>query len=104
MPKNNQKQPCSGEREAKRYFLKILKIIFYIFITLLNQKQTKSIIIKLSKMKNIKKLQNQIKILNTKIQLGKVKNAYAVMGKVKKLKEQLQVEIDLFNWENYLSQ
>ena len=55
-------------------------------------------------MKNIKKLQNQLKILNTKIQLGKVKNAYAVMGKVKKLKEQLQVEIDLFNWENYLSQ
>ncbi|MGI9137646.1 MAG: hypothetical protein ACR2IM_01265 [Sediminibacterium sp.] len=55
-------------------------------------------------MKNIKKLQNQIKILNTKIQLGKVKNAYAVMGKVKKLKEQLQVEIDLYNWENYLSQ
>jgi hypothetical protein len=55
-------------------------------------------------MKNIKKLQNQIKILNIKIQLGNAKNVYALMGKVKKLKEQLQVEIDLFNWENYLSQ
>ena len=54
-------------------------------------------------MKNIKKLKNQIKILNTKIQLGKVKNVYAVMGKVKKLKEQLQAENDLFNWENYIS-
>jgi hypothetical protein len=54
-------------------------------------------------MKNIKKLENQIKILNTKIELGKVKNVYAVMGKVAKLKQQLQVEIDLFNWENYLS-
>ena len=55
-------------------------------------------------MKNIKKLQNQIKALNTKIQLGKTKNVYAVMGKIKKLKEQLQVEIELYNWENYLSQ
>ena len=54
-------------------------------------------------MKNIKKIQSQIRVLNTKIQLGKVKNVYAVMGKVAKLKQQLQVEIDLFNWENYLS-
>ena len=54
-------------------------------------------------MKNIKKIQSQIRVLNTKIQLGKVKNVYAVMEKIKKLKTQLQVEIDLYNWENYLS-
>ena len=55
-------------------------------------------------MKNIKKLQNQIKALNKKIQLNQAKNVYAVMGKIKKLKEQLQVEIELYNWENFLSQ
>lgn len=55
-------------------------------------------------MKNIKKIQSQIKALNTKIQLGKVKNVYAVMEKIKKLKTKLQIEIDLYNWENYLSQ
>ena len=54
-------------------------------------------------MKNIKKIQSQIKVLNTKIHLGKVKNVYAVMEKIKKLKTQLQIEIDLYNWENYLS-
>ena len=55
-------------------------------------------------MKNIKKLQNQIKALNKKIQLNQAKNVYAVMGKIKKLKEQLQVEIDNHNWESYLSE
>jgi hypothetical protein len=77
---------------------------FYIFIILLNLKQTKFIIIKLSKMKTIKKLQNQIKALNKKLELNQAKNVYAVMGKIKKLKEQLQVEIDNHNWESYLSE
>jgi hypothetical protein len=77
---------------------------FYIFIILLNLKQTKFIIIKLFKMKTIKKLQNQIKALNKKLELNQAKNVYAVMGKIKKLKEQLQVEIDNHNWESYLSE
>jgi hypothetical protein len=77
---------------------------FYIFIILLNLKQNKFIIIKLSKMKTIKKLQNQIKALNKKLELNQAKNVYAVMGKIKKLKEQLQVEIDNHNWESYLSE
>jgi hypothetical protein len=77
---------------------------FYIFIILLNIKQTKFIIIKLSKMKTIKKLQNQIKALNKKLELNQAKNVYAVMGKIKKLKEQLQIEIDNYNWETYLSE
>ena len=55
-------------------------------------------------MKNIKKLQNQIKALNKKLELNQAKNVYAVMGKIKKLKEQLQVEIDNHNWESYLSE
>lgn len=55
-------------------------------------------------MKNINKLKNQIKALNKKIQLKQVKNPYSVMGKIDKLKEQLQIEIDNYNWENYLSQ
>ena len=71
---------------------------------MLNIKCTNSIIIKLSKMKTIKKLQNQIKALNKKLELNQAKNVYAVMGKIKKLKEQLQVEIDNHNWESYLSE
>lgn len=71
---------------------------------MLNLKQTKFIIIKLSKMKNIKKLQNQIKALNKKIQLNQVKNVYAIRGKINKLKEQLQIEIDNHHWESYLSE
>jgi hypothetical protein len=55
-------------------------------------------------MKNIKKLQNQIKALNKKIQLNQVKNIYAVRGKINKLKEQLQIEMDNHYWENFLSQ
>lgn len=55
-------------------------------------------------MKTIKKLQNQIKALNKKLELNQAKNVYAVMGKIKKLKEQLQVEIDNHNWESYLSE
>jgi len=71
---------------------------------LLNLKQTNLKIIKLSKMKTIKKLQNQIKALNKKLELKQVKNVYAVMGKIKKLKEQLQIEIDNHNWESFLSE
>ena len=41
-------------------------------------------------MKNIKKLQNQIKALNKKLELNQAKNVYAVMGKIKKLKEQFK--------------
>lgn len=81
-----------------------MHILNLFFSNLLNIKYTNSIIIKLSKMKNIKKLQNQIKALNKKIQLNQAKNVYAVMGKIKKLKEQLQVEIDNHNWESYLSE
>jgi len=55
-------------------------------------------------MKTIKKLQNQIKALNKKLDLNQAKNVYAVMGKIKKLKEQLQIEIDNHNWETYLSE
>lgn len=55
-------------------------------------------------MKNINKLKNQIKALNKKLQLNQVKNPHSVMGKMIKLKEQLQIEIDNYNWENYLSQ
>ena len=55
-------------------------------------------------MKNIKKLQNQIKALNKKIQLNQVKNVYAIRGKINKLKEQLQIEIDNHHWESYLYQ
>ena len=70
---------------------------------MLNLKQTKFIIIKLSKMKNIKKLQNQIKALNKKIQLNQVKNVYAIRGKINKLKEQLQIEIDNHNCDDILN-
>ena len=54
-------------------------------------------------MQTINKLKAQIKALNTLIKEGRVKNVYAVMEKIKKLKTQLQVEIHLYNWENYLS-
>jgi hypothetical protein len=55
-------------------------------------------------MQKINKLKAQIKALNTKIQNGKVKNIYAVQGKIKLLKNSLQIEMELYNWENYLSQ
>ena len=81
-----------------------MHILNLFFSNLLNIKYTNSIIIKLSKMKTIKKLQNQIKALNKKLELNQAKNVYAVMGKIKKLKEQLQIEIDNHNWETYLSE
>jgi hypothetical protein len=54
-------------------------------------------------MKKINKLKAQIKALNTRIQAGNVKNVYAVQNKIKTLKMHLQIEIDNYNWENYLS-
>jgi len=70
---------------------------------LLNQNQINFTIIKLSKMKNIKKLQNQIKALNFKLLQGNVKNVYAVKGKINELKGKLQQEIDRYNWEAFES-
>lgn len=54
-------------------------------------------------MKNIKKLQNQIKALNFKLLQGNVKNVYAVKGKINELKGKLQQEIDRYNWEAFES-
>lgn len=55
-------------------------------------------------MGKINKLKAQIKALNTKIKNGNVKNIHAVQGKIKSLKNILQIEMDNYNWENYLSQ
>jgi hypothetical protein len=55
-------------------------------------------------MQKINKLKAQIKALNSRIEQGKVKNVYAVQNKIKTLKNSLKIEIDLYNWENYLSQ
>jgi hypothetical protein len=54
-------------------------------------------------MQNINKITMQIKALNKRIEEGKVKNVYAVQNKIKTLKNRLKIEIDLYNWENYLS-
>lgn len=54
-------------------------------------------------MKKIQKLQNQIWVLNQKIKEQKSDNLHALKNKVKTLKEKLRIEIDLYNWENYLS-
>jgi len=54
-------------------------------------------------MQKINKLKAQIKALNTRIKEGKVKNIYALQNKVKALKMTLQIELDNYNWENYLS-
>jgi hypothetical protein len=54
-------------------------------------------------MKKINKLKAQIKALNRQIQEGKVKNIYPVQNKIKSLKMALQIEMDNYNWENYLS-
>lgn len=55
-------------------------------------------------MQKINKLKAQIKALNKRIEDGKVKNIYAVQNKVKTLKNSLKIELELYNWENYLSQ
>lgn len=54
-------------------------------------------------MQTINKLTAQIRALNKRIADGKVKNVYAVQNKIKSLKNRLKIEIDLYNWENYLS-
>ena len=54
-------------------------------------------------MQKINKLKAQIKALNMRIKDGKVKNIYAVQNKIKNLKIALQIEMDNYNWENYLS-
>ena len=54
-------------------------------------------------MQTINKLTAQIRALNKRIAEGKVKNVYAVQNKIIVLKNRLKIEIDLYNWENYLS-
>lgn len=54
-------------------------------------------------MEKINKLKAQIKALNNRIKDGKVKNLYSIQNKIKNLKMALQIEIDNYNWENYLS-
>lgn len=54
-------------------------------------------------MKKIEKLKAQIKALNSRLKEGKVKNIYAIQNKIKTLKMQLNIELDNYAWENYLS-
>jgi hypothetical protein len=54
-------------------------------------------------MQKINKITAQIRALNKRIEDGKTKNVYAVQNKIKTLKNRLKIEIDLYNWENYLS-
>ena len=54
-------------------------------------------------MQKVNKTTMQIKALNKRIAEGNVKNVYAVQNKIKTLKNRLKIEIDLYNWENYLS-
>ena len=54
-------------------------------------------------MEQIKKLENQIKALNKRLQEGKVKNVYSIQNKIKGLKNRLKIEIDNHHWETYLS-
>jgi predicted transcriptional regulator len=54
-------------------------------------------------MEQIKKLENQIKALNKRLQEGKVKNVYSIQNKIKSLKNKLKIEIDNHHWETYLS-
>jgi hypothetical protein len=54
-------------------------------------------------MQKINKLKAQIKALNTRIKVGNIKNVYAVQNKIKSLKIALKIELDNYNWENYLS-
>ena len=54
-------------------------------------------------MEQIKKLENQIKALNKRLQEGKVKNVYSIQNKIKSLKNRLKIEIDNHHWETYLS-
>jgi hypothetical protein len=54
-------------------------------------------------MQKINKLKAQIKALNSRINEGKVKNVYPIQNKIKSLKMALKIEMDNYNWNNYLS-
>ena len=54
-------------------------------------------------MSKINKLKAQILALNNRIKTGKVKNVYSIQNKIKQLKSDLKIEMDNYNWENYLS-
>lgn len=51
----------------------------------------------------INKLKSQIKALNNRLKEGKAKNIYSLQNKIKSLKIQLNIEIERYAWENYLS-
>ena len=51
----------------------------------------------------INKLKAQILALNNRIKTGKVKNVYSIQNKIKQLQNSLKIELDNYNWENYLS-
>ena len=55
---------------------------------------------------DIKQLEAQIRAINEKLKnytFKSEKSFYKAKNKVKTLKETLQIEIDNYNWENYLS-
>lgn len=54
-------------------------------------------------MKKIMKLKNQIKILNQKLSSGNVKNPFALEVKIRKLKMELYIETENYNWEAFES-
>jgi predicted RNase H-like nuclease (RuvC/YqgF family) len=51
----------------------------------------------------VNKLKSQIKALNNRLKEGKAKNIYSLQNKIKSLKMQLNIEIERYAWENYLS-
>ncbi len=54
-------------------------------------------------MSKIEKLKAQIRVLTLKVKNNETKNIYALKGRLDKLKTQLQIEMDNFYWENFLS-
>lgn len=51
----------------------------------------------------INKLKSQIKAINNRLKEGKAKNIYSLQNKIKSLKIQLNIEMERYAWENYLS-
>jgi hypothetical protein len=51
----------------------------------------------------VNKLKSQIKALNNRLEEGKAKNIYSLQNKIKSLKMQLNIEMERYAWENYLS-
>jgi predicted RNase H-like nuclease (RuvC/YqgF family) len=51
----------------------------------------------------VNKLKSQIKALNNRLKEGKAKNIYSLQNKIKSLKMQLNIEMERYAWENYLS-